>query len=57
MTALTVEIFFVGVTRMVSGDYKDSILKPRFFGSAFEEFAQGDVGVGNGMLHGSGVTG
>lgn len=30
MTALTVEIFFVGVTRMVSGDYKDSILKPRF---------------------------
>ena len=56
MSTLTVEIFFVGVTRMIPGNYENSILKPRFFGSGFKEFAQGDVGVSDGVLHSTGIT-
>ena len=41
---------------MIPSDHKHGILKPRFFGCVFEEFTQGDVGVGNGMLHGASVS-
>ena len=30
MAALTVKIFFVGMTRMVAGDHKNCIVEPRF---------------------------
>ena len=41
---------------MIPSDHKHSILKPRFFGRVLKEFTQGDVGVGDGVLHGASVS-
>ena len=51
MTALTVEIFFVGMTGMVTGNDKYGVVEPGFSGSSLEKFLQRDVGISNGVLH------
>lgn len=51
MTALAVEVFFVGMTGMVTGNDKYGVVEPGFVGSSLEKFLQRDVGISNGVLH------